>query len=218
ARFNLRGADVSAPELRSWCEPIRRRLVFINGAAASGPFLPALTGPERIVITATKSGTETSAPRFGRFFAEAVADPRADLDRDGGTSVLEAFLHASKRVEASYAEQGLLPTEHPLLEDNGDGLGTSPDFFRGLVAATPATADKPRDGARAGQTTLVPTPAERALPPALRRRRDELEVALLALRDQRSKLPESAYFARLERLLLQLARIYQQADSVAPDP
>ena len=60
--------------------------------------------------------------------------PRADLDRDGGVSVLEAFLHASKRVEATFAEEGLLASEHALLEDNGDGLGTSAAFFRGMTA------------------------------------------------------------------------------------
>jgi hypothetical protein len=209
ARFNLRGADVSSHELRDWCASLKRSLVVVNGAASSGPFLPALAGPERIVITATKSGNESSAPRFGRLFAEAIADPRADLDRDGGTSVLEAFLYASRRVESSFAEQGLLATEHPLLDDNGDGLGTSPDFFRGLVATARSATDVPRDGARAGQTTLVPTPAERALPPSLRRRRNELEVALLALRDQRGRIPDATYYTRVERLLLQLARVYE---------
>ena len=215
-RFNLRGPDVTAAELGDWCKPLGRPLIFVNGASASAPFLRALTGPGRIVVTATKTGAEISAPRFGPAFAEAIGDARADLDRDGGVSVLEAFLHASKRVEAGFAEQGLLASEHALLEDNGDGLGTSAAFFKGMspstststTTTTSASGDIARDGARARQVTLVPAPAEQALPPAARRRRDELETAVLALREQRPKLPEATYFARLERLMLQLARIY----------
>jgi hypothetical protein len=211
ARFNLRGPDVSAPELAAWLKPVSRPLVFVNAASASAPFLRAITGANRVVVTATKTGGEFSAPRFGSAFAEAIGDVRADLDRDGGVSVLEAFLHASKRVEATFAEEGLLASEHALLEDNGDGMGTSAGFFRGLTA-TQVTADgQSTDGDRARQITLVPAPPDLALTPALRRRRDQLETELFALREQRTKLPEATYFARLERLLLPLARIYASA-------
>jgi hypothetical protein len=210
ARFNLRGPDVSAPELAAWLKPVSRPLVFVNAASASAPFLRAVTAPGRVVVTATKTGGEISAPRFGGAIAEAIGDARADLDRDGGVSVLEAFLHASKRVEASFAEEGLLASEHALLEDNGDGLGTSAAFFRGMTANQPAAGGQSTDGDRARQITLVPAPPDLALTPALRRRRDQLEAALFALREQRAKLPEATYFARLERLLLPLARLYAQ--------
>jgi hypothetical protein len=211
ARFNLRGPDVSAPELAAWLKPVSRPLVFVNAASASAPFLRAVTGPGRVVVTATKTGGELSAPRFGGAIAEAIGDARADLDRDGGVSVLEAFLHASKRVEASFAEEGLLASEHPLLEDNGDGLGTSAAFFRGMTANQPTAGGQSTDGDRARQITLVPAPPDLALTPALRRRRDQLEAELFALREQRAKLPEATYFARLERLLVPLARLYAQA-------
>jgi hypothetical protein len=215
ARFNLRGPDVAAPELAAWLKPVTRPLVFVNGASASAPFLRALTGPGRVIVTATKTGGEVSAPRFGAAFAEAIGDLRADLDRDGGVSVLEAFLQASKRVEASFAEEGLLASEHALLEDNGDGLGTAASFFRGLTASQQAAGGAARDGDRARQITLVPAPPDLALPPALRRRRDELEAAIFALREQRPQLPEATYFARLERLLLPLARLYRNSGSGA---
>ena len=211
ARFNLRGPDVSAPDLAAWLKPVSRPLVFVNAASASAPFLRAITASNRVVVTATKTGGEFSAPRFGGAFAEAIGDPRADLDRDGGVSVLEAFLHASKRVEATFAEEGLLASEHALLEDNGDGLGTSAAFFRGLAANQATAGGQSTDGDRARQITLVPAPPDLALTPALRRRRDQLETELFALREQRAKLPEATYFARLERLLLPLARIYASA-------
>jgi hypothetical protein len=218
ARFNLRGPDVSAQELATWCKPLTRPLVVVNGASASAPFLAALSGPQRVVVTATKTAGENSAPRFGSFFAEAIADGRADLDRDGGVSLLEAFVHASRRVEASFSEEGLLASEHALLDDNGDGLGTGAAFFRGLVASAPAPDESPRDGARARQMALIPAPAEAALPPAVRRRRDQLEQSLMTLRDQRARLGDAAFHARAGSLLLELARLYRQAGLLtAPD-
>jgi hypothetical protein len=214
ARFNLRGPDLTPDDLVAWLKPVRRPLVLINGAPASAPFLKPLSGPDRVIVTATKSGTEKSATRFGGFLAEAIADPGADLDQDGGISLLEAFLFAGKRAEASYKEEGLLATEHPLLEDNGDGRGTPASFFRGLAPGKRSADAAEPDGHRANQIALLAAPPERALPPAVRRRRDELELQVLKLRDSRSrdgsKMSIEAYHARLEPLLLELARIYQR--------
>lgn len=214
ARFNLRGPDLTADDLHAWLKPVRRPLVIINGASASAPFLKPLTGPDRVIVTATRSGSEKNATRFGGFLAEAIAHPTADLDQDGGISLLEAFLFAGKRVESSFKEEGLLATEHPLLEDNGDGRGTPAAFFRGLAPGKRATDDAEPDGHRAHQIALLAAPPERALPPAVRRRRDELELQVLKLRDSRARDPSKqsieAYHARLEPLLLELARIYQR--------
>ena len=54
AKFNLRGPDVSADDLAAWLQPIKRPLVLVNCASSSGPFLNELSGPQRIIITATK--------------------------------------------------------------------------------------------------------------------------------------------------------------------
>ena len=210
ARFNLRGPDITDKDVAGWLRPLRRQLVFINGASSSAPYLRALAGPGRIVVTATKTGNETSAPRFGPWMAEAISDLRADLDRDGGVSLLEAFLHAAKRVEASFTEEGLLASEHALLEDDGDGVGTGAAHYRGLAPAE--GKGHAADGARARLVTLIPAPQERALPEPLRRRRDELETQVLALREKRATLAESVYYARLEKMLYEIARLYQRAD------
>jgi hypothetical protein len=226
ARFNLRGPDLSGPELAQWLAPLRRPLIFVHGASASAPFIKAVTGPGRIIVTATKSGAEQNATRFGLAIAQAIADARADLDRDGAVSLLEAFLYAAKRVEASYAEEGLLATEHALLEDNGDGLGTPASFFRGLAAVQSAAGDAARDGDRARRVTLIAAAAEPDLDPAARRRRDELELAIAELRERRQRqgqsgkdaLPDAVYYARLEKLLLELARIYRATHRTTNDP
>src|SRR5579885_1357331 len=89
AKFNLRGPDVSDQELAKWLEPVKRPAIVIDASSASAPFLARLSGPNRIVITATRSGGEVNFTRFGRYISEAIADPRADLDKDGQTSLLE---------------------------------------------------------------------------------------------------------------------------------
>ena len=64
--------------------------------------------------------------------SEAIADPAADLDKDGQTSLLEAWLAAAQRTADFYKNEERLATEHSLLDDNGDGLGTPPDWFQGV--------------------------------------------------------------------------------------
>ncbi len=216
ARFNLRGPDVASDELAAWLKPSKRPLVIINAASASAPFLEPLSGPDRVIITATRSGSEKNATRFGGYFADAIADTAADLDQDGGISVLEAFLFAAKRVESSYKDEGLLATEHPLLEDNGDGRGTPASFFKGLAPGQRAAEAAEPDGHRAHQLALLAASPEKALPPAVRRRRDELELKVLKLRDGRGKLSVDDYHARLEPLLLELGRLYQRHDPPRP--
>lgn len=207
ARFNLRGPDFTPAELAEWCGPIQRPLAVIDCSSASGPFLPALSAPGRVVITATRSGLEQNFARFGDTLSAAIGDPAADLDKDGQTSLLEAYLHASRRVDEFYSGAGRLATEHALLDDNGDALGTPAAWFHGIRANRAAKDGAPLDGAAAHGWHLVPGEAERALTAAQRQRRDELEGAVVRLRETKSSQPEDAYYAELERLLVELARM-----------
>jgi hypothetical protein len=207
ARFNLRGPDVSARELAEWLRPMRRPLVVINTTSASAPFLNPLSGTNRIAITATRSGSEQNFTRFGEHFARALDGPASDLDQDGQVSVLEAFLTAAAGVREFYQTEGRLATEHALLDDNGDGRGTPADWFRGVRAVKRAEAGQAVDGARAHQVHLVPSAAEQALPPAVRQRRDALELEIIRLRERQGERDEAEYFRDLEKLLLDLARL-----------
>ena len=76
AKFNLRGPDVTDAELLDWLKPIQRPVAILNCASASGPFIGRLSAPNRVVVTATRSGDEQNFARFGQYFAESVADPR----------------------------------------------------------------------------------------------------------------------------------------------
>lgn len=213
AKFNLRGPDLAAEDLTGWLKPMTRPVAIIDTASSSAPFLKALSAANRIVVTATKSGFEQNYARLGRYLAEAIIDPQADLDKDGQTSLLEAFLIASDRVTQFYSAAGRLVTEHALLDDNGDGLGTGSDWFRGVRPVKRASDGAAMDGYRAHQLCLLYSPAEAQMPAGLRAQRDRLELEVMALRDNREKLSEDEYLSQLEPLLVEIAKIYQQNDA-----
>ena len=207
-RFNLRGEDVSANDVANWLRPLDRPVAVVNCASCSGPFVNALSGPNRIVVTATRSGSEHNYARFGDYVSAALLDTQADLDKDEQTSLLEAFLFAAARVREFYEGEGRLTTEHALLDDNGDRLGTPPDWFEGVVAVKTAKNGVTPDGLWANQWHLIRSASEQQLPAERRARRDQLERQLAKLRSRKDKLEESDYLNQIEPLLLELARLY----------
>ncbi|QDU41777.1 hypothetical protein Mal52_02310 [Symmachiella dynata] len=218
AKFNLRGPDVTATELKNWLEAVQRPTAIINCASCSGPFINALSAPGRMVVTATKSGSEQNYCRFGGFFSQAITDPQADIDKDGQTSLLEAFLAASRNTEAEYKQQGRLATEHALLDDNGDGLGAAAEWFQGVRAAQKAESAQAVDGRRAHQFHLIRSELERSIPEELRRQRNDLELQLHELRDKKPTLAAEEHDALLEEQLLELARLYEQIETLSLPP
>ncbi len=212
-KFNLTGPDFTDEELAGWLKDWQRPLAVINGASSSSPFLISLSGPERTVISATKSASEVFYTRFGEFFAEAIGGlQEADLDNDEQVSLLEAFLFASNEVAEFYESEGRLATEHALIDDNGDRLGTRAEWFEGVRAVRKAREDAQPDGERALQRVLIPNVAEARMAPELRKKRDALELELNDLRRQRSEMEEAAYYDALEKILLQIAEIYRTAE------
>lgn len=216
ARFNLRGPDLSAAELAAALLPLPSRVAVINCTSASGPFVNALSAPGRVVVTATRSGSESNFARFGDGFSSALLDQAADLDKDEQVSLLEAFLAAAAKVREFYADAGRLATEHPLLDDNGDRLGTPADWFEGVVAVKSAKSGARPDGSFASQWTLVRSAVEQELPAEIRARRDQLELELAKLRAQKGKRTEDEYLDLIEPVLLELSRLTQGLDQAQP--
>jgi hypothetical protein len=217
SRFNLRGPDVTATQLAEWTKPIQRPLVVINCASASGPFINALSGPNRVAVTATKSGFQHNFSRFGNFMSAAIIDPAADLDKDDQTSLLEAFLFASAQVAEFYKEESRLATEHALIDDTGDALGTPADWFRGVRAVRVAKSGAAPDGLRSNQLCLLRSDREKQLSPEIRATRDALELRIATLRTRKSQLTEDDYYNQLEVLFVELAQLYVVAERPA-DP
>ncbi|MDB6040122.1 MAG: hypothetical protein JWM99_3963 [Verrucomicrobiales bacterium] len=211
ARFNLRGPDLTAKELGTLLQAFERPLIVVDTASGSGAFLQALSGTNRVVITATRSGNEQNYARFGEFMALAVADPAADLDKDGQTSVLEAFLSASRKATDFYKTEGRLATEHAMIDDNGDHRGTPADWFAGIRVTRKSTENFKPDGFRANQIQLVRNAREAALTVEQRQRRDELEREIENLRGRKREMQEDDYYRELEKIMLELGGIYGAA-------
>ena len=198
AKFNLTGPDMSPQDFAPLLAKLKsKRVIFVNAASASGPFVEGLSGPGRVVVTATRTGDEKYATLFGGPFVDAFSTEAADADRDGKVSILEAFEYAKKAVAASYVREGLLPTEHSLLDDNGDKQGSM----------------EPGRQAKDGQSAAVlaiGSLRQQALPTdekvrALYLERQQIERRIEALKLLKSGMEPEKYAAELEKLATELA-------------
>lgn len=199
---NLPGPDMTAANFAALLARFpTQEIVFANLTSASGGFVPALSGPRRTIITATRSGTERNETLFGGHFVAALVDEGADADKDERVSVLEAFDYARREVIRTYEQENRLRTEHALLDDNGDGVGSQepdPQQADGALARRQFLA-APRPGIAA---TATDDPALAAL----YAERLELNRDIAALRLRKTDLGSETYERELERLLLALAR------------
>jgi hypothetical protein len=198
AKFNLPGPDMTPQDFAPLLARLRsKRIVFVNTASASGPFVEALSGPGRVIVTATRTGDEKYATLFGGPFVDAFFTEAADADRDGKVSILEAFDYAKKAVSASYQREGLLPTEHSLLDDNGDRQGS---LDPGREA---------KDGQSAAVLSLG-SMRPQALPAdekvrALYLERQQIERRIEALKLLKAGMAPEMYSSELEKLATELA-------------
>ncbi len=206
--LNLRGPDLSAASLATQIDPLERTLIFIHGGSASAPFINQLSKPNRILITATQSGDELNYARFGERFANVIESRTGDSNQDGQVSLLEAFVATSRSVEAFYQDSNRLASEHALIDDNGDAVGTPSDWFRGERLVKQPEGDRIPDGFRSRQIAFVPSLQEKMLTPEQRFARDQLEAELESLRGRKSDLDEDRYYEQLEAILLKLGLIY----------
>jgi hypothetical protein len=198
AKFNLVGPDLSAHEWAELAKPIAGRLVFINAASGSFPYVEELSARNHIVITANDTAAQQYETVFPQFLVEALKDESADLDKNGRISVWEAFSYISARVKEWYDQRSQLPTEHPVLDDDGDGVGrqVDGDGTDGMLAkVTYLQADAPVRDTGNPETT------------ALLRRKTELNTQLEELRARKNTMSPEDYENALEKLLLELARI-----------
>ncbi len=200
AQLNVPGPDLTPTDfqLAGMAFP-SQALALVHTGSASGGWVQPLAGPNRIIITATRSSGEQNATEFGQFFAEALSGQGADLDHDERVSLLEAFLYAKQEVERYYQEQNELLTEHAVLDDNGDGRGSSdagPEGPDGVLASTFALGGRQAAAARTSDDpVLARLYAERD---AIQRQIDELRVV-------RAALTEDEFLGRMEPLLVELA-------------
>lgn len=201
-KLNLPGPDPTAEELAAALYSIpAQRFVVVNTTTCSGASVPALAGKGRIIVSATKSGHEKNQTHMGQYFVEALGSGNADVDKNGRISILEAFDYAARKVEEFYTKEGNLQTEHPVLEDDGDGQAHAkpgPDNGDGFLARTTYLD--------AGSVLLTQGKLS-AEEVALVREAEALEKQIEALKYAKSGMAEAQYEKELETLLLKLAKI-----------
>jgi hypothetical protein len=155
--------------------------------------------------SATRSEAEKYDTVFAEFFLAALDGRAGDRDKNRRVSIWEAFRFASQKVEQWYADQGRIPTEHAVLDDNGDGI----------FSADPHPLED--DGMLAQIAYLDPIPvkltdAEASSGPDSAVIRDlttrirELERSVFLLRSRKAELPTDLYQQEMEMLLIDLAR------------
>jgi hypothetical protein len=183
-KFNLPGPDISAPELAVLLNriPASRQLI-VDMTSASGGAADALKKDGRVIITATKNGSEKNATVFARFWVEALSDPAADTDKNQAITALEAFKYAQAKTAAFYSDAKHLATEHAQLADESHAGAFT------LVRYGSAAAE-------------VNDPAKHALVAT----KEEIENKIDALKYQKDLMDAEDYRRQLSALLLQLAK------------
>ncbi|MGD2167450.1 MAG: hypothetical protein PVF63_05035 [Gammaproteobacteria bacterium] len=187
-KFNVPGRDLDGARLAELLGQLAAGSVLVvNATSASGAVLEDWAGEGRTLITATRSGAERNATRFGEYWARALSSDAADLNKNGIITAREAFDFAERGVADSYDEEDALATEHPQLA--GDGAE------RFAASRLVARADA--------------TPEQRELTQRL----DALEEQIAELRAQRDSMPNDQYLNQLQALLVELATARRELDA-----
>jgi hypothetical protein len=205
-KFNIPGPDLSGVELAALMDrvPAKRQLV-VDTTSASGGAMAALRRQDRIVIAATRAGTEKNATLFARYFVEALRDAAADTDKNETISALEAFKYADQKTAKFYETQKRLATEHAVLEDTGKGDGVrvpSAENGEGLLAT------------RFPLLRLGSAQAASKDPAKLKllTRKEEVESQIDKLKYQKAAMDVADYRKQLGVLVLELARVQAELD------
>jgi hypothetical protein len=198
-KFNIFGPDLTAEDYNKLISTLNAsRVVIVNATSASGGSIDALSGKNRVVITATKSGMEGNETMFYQYFLAALQSPEADEDKDQKISVWEAFKYAANEVDRYYKDEGRLMTEHAEISDNGTEKVT-------------AAAKEPPPLARittfqVEKTVTVSDPKLQAL----MNEKAALEKKIDDLRVNKASMPEAQYEKQMEDLIIQLATKNQE--------
>jgi hypothetical protein len=203
AKFNLVGPDLTANEWASLLAPTTGKIIFVNTTPSSSPFMKALAGDKRVIITATDQPAQKFDTVFADAFVQALSAPSADLDKDNRISMWEAFAFASRSVRLSYEQKQLMQPEHAALDDDGDGTGRQ------------ATGEG-KDGTLASLTFMDNVVASRPADPELQQmvqKQEQLVMQLDALKKKKPQMKPDEYQTAWEALIVDLATVSREVRS-----
>jgi len=205
-KFNLPGPDISGEDLAILCDRIAaKRQLIVNTTSASGGSIGALQRAGRVVITATKTGTEKNATVFARYWVDSLRDGSADTDKNEAISALESFIYADRKTAEFYESQKRLATEHPVFEDTGK------------KEAVRAASAESGEGQLAGSFVVLRLRAAQAAANdpakrALLAKKEELEQKIDLLKYQKAAMSADDYKKQLSDALLELAKTQEGLD------
>jgi hypothetical protein len=211
AKFVMKGPDLTAVRFAEILAGFSDQdIAVVNATASSHPFCAALAAPGRVIVCATRSAAERYDTVFAQFLLQALERHNADRDKNRRVSLFEIFLYVREKVKEWYSEQDRLPSEHPTLDDTGDGhLITDPDPIRG-EGRLAQIAEIDSLGAILPNAVASGPDAE-----ALREltaRVHGLERSVILLRTQKAEMSQEDYRDQLETLLIDLARSTRRLD------
>jgi hypothetical protein len=214
-KFNIPGPDLTAGQFADLLNALKPgRQLVVSMTSASGAALESWRKPGRVVITSTSAGQERNFSVFARYFVAALQETAADTDKNDAVSALEAFRYGTQELTRYYESQKRLATEHPMIEDKGDGEGVreaTAENGQGLLAGATVVRRF-----AATQATLD-TPEARQL----RARKRQVEESIERLKYQKASMQTETYLTQLERLLVDLAQVQRSLDALekaAPGP
>lgn len=228
SKFHIPGLDLTAADLNAHLNALEAGKIFVlNSTATSAAFINELSKENRIVCTATKSIDEINATEFMGHFVKALEEGSADRNHDDRISVLEACQQAAEMTAAWYSTEGLIATEHAILDDNGDTLGS-----RLPIAARadnvfdddtkPGQSVVLFDGKLAERCFIKDFSFPERVPKDIVKTYLSAIDAIEVLKQRKATQDESAYYDELERLLIEAAkanrtiRRYMNEDTVLP--
>jgi hypothetical protein len=189
-RFNLPGPDITGREILAFLDSMPAgQMLVVNATSSSGSVLEQWRKPNRVVITATKSGGERNATRFAEYWVQALSSPEADRDKNEIVTAAEAYDYASRKVADTFKSDAALATEHSRL----DGKNAERIVVARLGSAALLPSDDVLDGLMKEQGTL--------------------ETQLDAVKAKKGSVPVEQYYDELEKVLLDVARLDKRIDA-----
>ncbi len=209
ARFQIPGEDLAPEELSRLLAAVPNAgTAVVIGSSASAPFIEYLSAKGRAICTATKSGNEQNATEFMGQLIEALEQGQADQDLDQRVNLYEAVRQAAAKTQAWYKEQGLIATEHALLEDNGDKNGTrlvvDPD------QREPDALKAPTDGAYAKSLYLLDFNFPKSAPKALIAEYLAQMDKVRALIGRKAQMKADSYWREFEAQITKAAKLQKE--------
>jgi hypothetical protein len=189
-RFALPGPDITGREILAFLDSMpASQMLVVNATSSSGSVIEQWRKPNRVVITATKSGGERNATRFAEYWVQALSSAEADRDKNEIVTAAEAYDYASRKVADTFKSDASLATEHSRL----DGKNADRIVVARLGSAALLPSDDVLDGLMKEQGTL--------------------ETQLDSLKAKKGSLAPDDYYNQLEKVLLDVARLDKRIDA-----